>query len=127
MTSTLSAVALVLVAVIHLLPLPGVLGADWLARLYGLPIDNPDLSLLLRHRAVLFGLLGAGMVASVVWPAWRPAAYVAAFVSVVSFLVVAALESPAQPAIHRVVVADGIALVLLVAGAFAEWRARQPG
>ena len=127
MTSILSAVTLVLVAVIHLLPLPGVLGADWLARLYGLPIDNPDLSLLLRHRAVLFGLLGAGLIASVVWPAWRPAAYVAAFVSVVSFLLLAALESPALPAIHRVVVADGIALVLLLAGAFAEWRARQPG
>ncbi len=127
MTSTLSAVALVLVALIHLLPLPGVLGADALHRLYGLPVDDPDLALLLRHRAVLFGLLGAGMIASVVWPAWRPVAYVAAFVSVLSFLVIAALESPAQPAIHRVVMADVIALVLLVAGAFAEWRARQPG
>jgi hypothetical protein len=127
MTSTLSAAALLIVAVIHLLPLPGVLGAEVLQRLYGLPVDNPDLSLLLRHRAVLFGLLGAAMIAAVAWPAWRPAAYVAAFLSVVSFLVLAALESPAQPAIHRVVVADAIALVLLVAGAVAEWRVRQPG
>jgi len=127
MTSTFSATALVLVAVIHLLPVPGVLGAEMLHRLYGLPVDNPDLALLLRHRAVLFGLLGVSMVASVAWPAWRPAAYCAAFVSVISFLVLAALENPAQPAIHRVVIADLIALVLLVIGAWAEWRARQPG
>ena len=127
MSSRISAAALLIVAVIHLLPVPGVFGADVLHRLYGLQVENPDLSLLLRHRAVLFGLLGAGMVASVAWPAWRPAAYVAAFASVVSFLVLAALDSPAQPAIHRVVVADAIALVLLVAGALAEWRARQPG
>ena len=127
MPSRISAAALLVVAGIHLLPLPGVLGAEMLHRLYGLPVDTPDMALLLRHRAVLFGLLGVGMIASVAWPAWRPAAYVAAFVSVISFLVLAALENPAQPAIHRVVVADVIALVLLVAGAVAEWRARQPG
>ena len=125
--SSVSAAALLLVALIHLLPLPGVLGPEMLQRLYGLAVDTPDLSLLLRHRAVLFGLLGVGMIASVAWPAWRPAAYAAASVSVVSFLVLAALEHPAQPAIHRVVIADAIAVVLLVAGAFAEWRARQGG
>ena len=126
MASTLSAAVLVLVAVIHLLPLPGVLGADTLARLYGIPVEGGDLALLLRHRAVLFGLLGAGLVAAVFLPAWRPAAYVAAFVSVVSFLVLAALEAPANAAITRVLIADGVALGLLVLGAVAEWRARQP-
>ena len=126
MASTLSAAALVLVAVIHLLPLPGVLGADTLARLYGIPVEGGDLALLLRHRAVLFGLLGAGLVAAVFLPAWRPAAYVAAFVSVASFLVLAALEAPANAAITRVVIADAVALGLLVLGAVAEWRARQP-
>lgn len=127
MTSTVSAAALVLVALIHLLPVPGVLGAEMLYRLYGLPVDTPDMALLLRHRAVLFGLLGVAMVASVAWPAWRPAAYAAALVSVVSFLVLAALEQPVQPAIHRVVIADLVALVLLAVGVCAEWRARQPG
>lgn len=127
MMSRVSSAALLLVALIHLLPLPGVLGGEVLVRLYGIPVDNPDLALLLRHRAVLFGLLGIGMIASVAWPAWRPAAYCAAFVSVISFLVLAALENPAQPAIHRVVIADLIALVLLAFGAWAEWRARQPG
>ncbi len=126
MMSRVSSAALLLVALIHLLPLPGVLGGEVLVRLYGIPVDNPDLALLLRHRAVLFGLLGIGMIVSVAWPAWRPAAYCAAFVSVISFLVLAALEYPAQPAIQRVVIADVIALVLLVIGAWAESQARQP-
>lgn len=127
MMSRVSSAALLLVALIHLLPLPGVMGGDVLTRLYGIPVDNPDLALLLRHRAVLFGLLGVAMVASVAWPAWRPAAYAAALVSVVSFLVLAVLEQPVQPAIHRVVIADLVALVLLAVGVCAEWRARQPG
>ena len=127
MTSTLSAAALVLVAVIHLLPLPGVLGAETLTRLYGIPVEGADLSLLLRHRAMLFGLLGAGMIAAVFLPAWRPAAYVAAFVSVASFLVLAAMEGPTNAAINRVVIADVVALGLLALGGLAEWRARHPG
>ena len=127
MSSTLSAVALVLVAAIHLLPLPGVLGAETLTRLYGIPVEGADLTLLLRHRAVLFGLLGVGIIASVFLPYWRPAAYAAAFVSVVSFLLLAAMEGPTNAAVNRVVVADVIALVLLGLGGLAEWRARQPG
>ncbi len=49
---------LVVVGVIHLLPLSGVLGSERLAALYGLSFNDPDLAILMRHRAVLFGLLG---------------------------------------------------------------------
>lgn len=49
---------LVVVAVIHLLPLSGWFGPERLTALYGLPFDEPNLAILMRHRAVLFGLLG---------------------------------------------------------------------
>ena len=45
--------ALLLAALIHLVPLAGVLGADTLATLYGLDFSEPNLSILMRHRAVL--------------------------------------------------------------------------
>ena len=49
---------LVLVSIIHLLPLSGVLGSERLEILYGTSFSEPNLEILMRHRAVLFGLLG---------------------------------------------------------------------
>ena len=48
---------LILVAAIHALPIMGVFAASKLAQLYGITVQDPNLELLLRHRAVLFGLL----------------------------------------------------------------------
>lgn len=42
---------LVVVAVIHLLPLSGVLGPARLNALYGISFDEPNLEILMRHRA----------------------------------------------------------------------------
>ena len=52
-------VMLVVVGLTHLLPLSGVLGAASLANLYGLQFNEANLEILMRYRAVLFGLLGA--------------------------------------------------------------------
>ena len=73
---------LVVVAVIHLLPLAGVLGGERLASLYGQDFNEPNLAILMRHRAVLFGLLGAFMLFAAFRPAWQDVAFVAGFVSV---------------------------------------------
>ena len=48
---------LILVAVVHVLPIMGVFAASKLAQLYGITVQDPNLELLLWHRAVLFGLL----------------------------------------------------------------------
>ena len=50
--------ALSFFGVFALLPLAGVLGAGRLSALYGIAFEEPNLVLLMRHRAVLFGLLG---------------------------------------------------------------------
>ena len=50
---------LLIVALIHALPLVGVMGAAKLTQLYGVDVQDPTLEILLRHRAVLFGLLAA--------------------------------------------------------------------
>jgi hypothetical protein len=59
---------LTVVGMIHLLPLAGVLGAARLEALYGVAVDGSDLEILLRHRAVLFGLLGAFLVVAALPP-----------------------------------------------------------
>lgn len=107
---------LVLVGVIHLLPLSGVLGAERLMLLYGLDLSEPNLQILMRHRAVLFGLLGGFMVFAAFKPAYRTVAFVGGSVSVASFLSLAWAVGGYNQQIGRVVAADVVALACLVVG-----------
>jgi len=118
-------VLLAIVAAIHLLPLAGVLGARRLQSLYGLPFDEPNLLLLMQHRAVLFGLLGAFLLAAAFRPAWTLPALVGGFVSVISFLVLAWTVGSHNAQLGRVVLADWIALGCLVAAALLHALARR--
>jgi hypothetical protein len=125
MRHTLTA-ALLVAALIHLLPLSGVLGAERLATLYGVPVADPNLMILMRHRAVLFGLLGVFLGVAAFIPALQGAALVAGVISVVSFLWLAVSVGGYNAAIARVVVADLVALASLALGAavwgWARWR-----
>src|SRR5690606_4009073 len=69
---------LILVGIIHLLPLSGILGAERLAALYGIAVHGPDLEILMRHRAVLFGLLGSLLVYAAFKPPLQALAIAAA-------------------------------------------------
>ena len=114
--------ALVVVAIIHLLPLVGVLGPARLVGLYGIAVSEPNLELLLRHRAVLFGIIGAFLLAATVHVPLRPPALLVGLASVVSFLLLAWLVGPINSHLFRVVVADILALVLLLAAGFVHLR-----
>ena len=113
---------LTLAGIIHLFPLPGVLGAGQLTRLYGVSADDPNLGILLRHRAALFGLLGALLIAAAFRPDLRAVALIAGLVSTVSFLVIAWGVGGYNVQVARVVVADLLAVVLLLVAAGIEWR-----
>lgn len=115
--SYLITAALLFVAAIHLLPLVGVVGVTRLRQLYGLNLGDPNLEILLRHRAVLFGLLGAFLAYAALKPSLQAAGIVAGFISVTSFIVLAKLVGRHNAEIGRVVTVDWIALaLLLVAG-----------
>ncbi len=108
---------LVVVAIIHLVPLSGLLGTERLAVLYGIQIEEPNLAILMRHRAVLFGLLGVFLLYAAFRPTFQPAAFVAGFVSVLSFLYLAWSVGGYNAQIGRVFTTDIVALVCLVVGA----------
>ncbi len=110
---------LVIVAIIHLLPLTGVIGTEKLSILYGLSFNEPNLSILMRHRAVLFGLLGAFFIFAAFKPGYQPLAFVAGFVSVLSFLWLAWSTGNYNAQIARVFTADIIALACLTIAAIA--------
>jgi hypothetical protein len=108
---------LLVVGVIHLLPLSGAFGTGPLTVLYGLDFSEPNLAILMRHRAVLFGLLGAFLVYAAFRPTFQPIALVAGFVSVASFLWLAWTVGGYNALVGRVVAADLVALVCLLVGA----------
>jgi hypothetical protein len=115
MMNKMISILLAVVGVIHLLPLSGVLGAGRLAALYGMTFEDPSLLIMMRHRAVLFGMLGAFLLLAAVRSELRAIAIVAGFASTVSFLVLAWSTGGYNAAIARVVVADVVAVGCLVA------------
>ena len=120
----MSVLALLIAGVIHLLPLPGVLGPGHLARLYGVAVSDPNTAILLQHRALLFGLLGALMLIAIPLPSLRIVALSMGFVSAASFIGVAVWVGNFNAEINRVLMADVIASMLLGLGLCAEWLQR---
>ena len=110
---------LIIAGIIHLLPLPGVLGPERLASLYGLNFEEANIAILMRHRAVLFGLLGLFLVYAAFRPALQPLAFIAGFVSVVSFLALAYSTGGYNAGVPAWSLADWVALACLVVGAAA--------
>jgi nitrate reductase gamma subunit len=110
---------LVVVGIIHLLPLSGALGADRLGQLYGLAFTDANLVVLMRHRAILFGVLGAFLIFAAFRPALQPAALIAGLVSVVSFIWLAWPRDAHNANIATVFNVDLFALACLVLAAIA--------
>ncbi|HEY0975364.1 MAG TPA: hypothetical protein VGE57_12800 [Solimonas sp.] len=111
---TLCVLILVAVGLIHLLPVTGVLGGERLLALYGLRADEPSLSILLRHRAVLFALVGGLLIAGAFYAPWRGLALMAGLVSVLSFLWIATAEGGGNAALARVFKIDVVAMLALL-------------
>ena len=110
----LAAFLLCIAGLIHLLPLSGVMGRAALARLYGVEIGDPDLLILMQHRAVLFALLGGLMIHAAFAPSLRGLAVTMGLVSTVSFIAIAlASREGTGESLRTVVYADIVAIVAL--------------
>ena len=107
----------VVAGIIHILPLTGVMGSTQLAALYGMQIEDRNLLILMRHRAVLFALLGIFLLYSGFKPQFQTIAIIAGWISTVSFLWLALSVGDYNDRLNRVVVADVIALACLIAAA----------
>lgn len=101
----------------NLLPVTGVLSAVRLEALYGVAIGDPNLLVLMRHRAVLFGIVGALLVAAAFRPVWRAAALAAGWVSMLSFVALAWLVGDVNAELRRVAVVDLVLSAILACAA----------
>lgn len=114
MRDALITILMLVVAIIHLLPLVGILSVERLRSLYQVDIDGRDMEILMRHRAALFGILGLFFVYAAFTPAMQPIAFTVAFLSLASFFYLSFSVGDYNPAIRRVVVADVIATACLL-------------
>ena len=111
---SITPILLFIVGLIHLLPLSGLLGADHLARLYGIMLDDPNLVILMRHRALSIALLGMLLLAAARERRLRVLACCAGLASTLSFMALGWNTPAVNPLIARVVVADALASVCLL-------------
>ena len=108
---------LIIAGAIHILPLPGLIGATHLERIYGLAFNEPNLLIMMRHRAILFGLLGAFMIYAAFRTELMSIAIAGGMISAAAFIWIAFSVGDYNAAVARIVVADCIAVACLAIAA----------
>lgn len=121
----LATALLLAVGVVNLVPVSGALSASRLEALYGLPFAQPDLLILMRHRALLFAIVGALLVGAALHPPLRPFGIAAGLVSMLSFVAVALDVGGYNAQIARVVAVDLVASGVLLGAALLSHLARR--
>ncbi len=104
---------MLIVALIHLLPISGFFGVERLSSLYDVEITGSDMEILMRHRAILFGILGGFLAYAAFRPALQPIAFLAAFISLASFFYLSLSVAGFSEAIRKIIIADIVASLCL--------------
>lgn len=112
---------LLAVGAINALPAIGMVSGARLQALYDISLTDHNLLVLLRHRALLFGLLGGAVLASVFLPAWRLPAMAAALISMVSFLALAWPPEAASASLRKVFWIDAALSLALLPALVLQW------
>jgi hypothetical protein len=115
--SKLIAGFLFIVGVINFLPVIGVISAERIAQAYAIELSGNDLIILMRHRALLFGVVGGFILYSVFVPAFQAAAMVMAAVAMIGYLYLVWAVGGYNDAIQRVATIDLVGIIFLVAAA----------
>ncbi|HEY0846267.1 MAG TPA: phosphopantetheine adenylyltransferase [Noviherbaspirillum sp.] len=117
-------VSLIAAAIIHLLPLAGVTSSKALTALYGLPFEESNLQILMRHRAVLFGILGGLLFYAAFFPWLQGVAILAGLLSAGAFLWIAFEVGGYNAMLNRVVLADVVAFCFLLLAAVLRFASK---
>jgi hypothetical protein len=119
---------LAIVALIHALPLMGLAGTAALERGYGVRLSDPNLTLLLVHRALMFGCFSAACIGAIIKPEWRGLVIGLMLVSTIGFALICGVMAfdgaTINREITRVAIADGVAVIALLIARLAHHAAR---
>jgi hypothetical protein len=105
-------------AAINLAPVLGAILPERMGPLYGVELADPNLQILMRHRAVLFGVVGGLLLVAAFHPPLRALGYAVGFFSMLSFPLIAWLVGGYSPEIHRVILVDVVGIAALSGAGF---------
>ncbi len=114
---SISTILFLVAAIIKLVPVVGAFSTAGLEAAYGITLDDPNLRILMHHRALLFAVVGGVLVgAACYWPL-RPVGIAVGLFSFLSFIGIAWTIGDYNAEISRVLRADYVGLVVLVVAA----------
>ncbi|MGH1470701.1 MAG: hypothetical protein ACRBCS_05870 [Cellvibrionaceae bacterium] len=110
-------ICLIIVGIINFIPVVGVLSARNLESAYSISLVGNDLIILMRHRALLFGVIGGFILYSAFYQPYQSAAMLIAAFSMVGYVVLVMLVGDYNVSIFKVLIADIVGLGVLLLGA----------
>ena len=106
-------VCLIVVGLINFIPVIGVLSFQKLESSYSISLISNDLIILMRHRALLFGVLGGFVLYSAFVESYQGAAIVMVGISMIGFALLTFLVGEFNQSIFRVLIADIVGITFL--------------
>lgn len=114
MLDKIASIILFIVGIMNLLPVIVFFDASKTAKLYGLPVDGESLTILMRHRGVLLGIVGLILIAAAFKPEFKILAIALALISKIAFIFLTFTAANYSAEIKQVALIDVGAIVLLL-------------
>jgi hypothetical protein len=114
-------VLLFVVSLINFLPVFGVLSAEKLTSAYAVNLVGNDIMILMRHRALLFGIVGGFIFFSLFKPLYQEAAMTMAAISMVGFLYFIWAADGHNDALSKIALIDVIGIICLFLAAILKY------
>tara|TARA_R110001583_G_C5362111_1_gene381690 strand:+ start:71 stop:442 length:372 start_codon:yes stop_codon:yes gene_type:complete len=111
---TIFRISLFIAGGINILPSILVFLPEKISKSYGIEIPNVDFELLLRHRAVLFGIVGGLMIYSAILKKYYSISVTVGLISMISFIILYFLMNGINAELEKVMKIDLVAVVILL-------------
>ena len=103
-----------IVGLINFLPVLGLFSVAQLSQAYGIEFNSNELEVLMRHRALLFGILGGFVFYSLFKPSLRAPALVMTGVSMIGFLLLGWIVGDVNDELIKIAVVDVVGIFCLM-------------
>ncbi len=113
---TVFRITLIIAGVINFLPSLLAFFPDKLSEAYGIELVNNNLEIVLRHRAILLGLVGALMIYSAIVKRYYMVSVMIGFISMISFVLLFYLIGDINDELFKVLQFDWAAILILLLG-----------